>query len=514
MLAALERQVESYNEACNDTCAKLKMSSAGTPLVAICSPLMERTHSLSNSGEMCFMDSSGNMDRENCRVFLLLTHTPVQVVFSWDSDNPEDEKTISEGLELLKSLLKNDAFGGRGDAGPCLFLTDDSKAEKGAIAQVFLLQAVWRCLWNKEHKVEMKDRQTLFSIVKDMLYARETSTVELLYQQALDNPSTASLNEFQRNFRNLKQEVQKIKKDPEVKSQAEDEAGTTSVTITDPSSRTHGHTSTPASPKIKASRDSIAELEQDFFLFKEETNNNLHQLLNLTSVQQLQQLCSAVRHLEEENQELRQELRRVREELTRRDQHGHTLERLLEETRTQLLTIQQQQRVSTRPHSSPTTTTQHQKCVSTQTPAPPQTQLNSSSCDPSVLVSHLTLCFKTAARGQKHEGPESHSAKKNLDSIFKELEHKIISELKSFKRLLSPDYPECSERDRYDDEGHNRVREGLLKITLLILRKMNQTDLAKTLQTSKSSDQQIIACVFIMNLLSLMFLNLTTQSNI
>ncbi|XP_016382688.1 NACHT, LRR and PYD domains-containing protein 14-like [Sinocyclocheilus rhinocerous] len=88
---------------------------------------------------------------------------------------------------------------------------------------------------------------------------------------------------------------------------------------------------------------------------------------------------------------------------------------------------------------------------------------------------------------KKHKGPESHTAKKNIDSIFKELEHKIISvmksELKSFKRLLSPDYPECSERDDHDDEGHSRVREGLLKITLHILRKMNQTDLANTLQT-------------------------------
>ncbi|XP_059401022.1 uncharacterized protein LOC132132600 isoform X2 [Carassius carassius] len=202
MLAALERQVESYNAACNDTCAKLKISSAGTPLVAICSPLMKQTHSLSNSGEMCFMDSSGNMDRENCRVFLLLTHTcagglPLGIVIT----QSEDEKTISEGLELLKSLLKNYAFGGRGEAGPRVFLTDDSKAEKGAIAQVFpeaaqllcifhLLQAVWRWLWNKEHEVEMKDRQTMFSIVKDMLYAREMSTVELLYQQALDNPLT------------------------------------------------------------------------------------------------------------------------------------------------------------------------------------------------------------------------------------------------------------------------------------------------------------------------------------
>ncbi|KAJ8332867.1 hypothetical protein SKAU_G00417630 [Synaphobranchus kaupii] len=75
MLAALERQIDTYNLACNNTCAKLKMSSGGTPLVAICSPLMRQTHSLKHSGELCFIDSSGNMDREDCRVFLLLTHT-------------------------------------------------------------------------------------------------------------------------------------------------------------------------------------------------------------------------------------------------------------------------------------------------------------------------------------------------------------------------------------------------------------------------------------------------------
>lgn len=226
----------------------------------------------------------------------------------------------------------------------------------------------------------------------------------------VQGPET-SLNEFQRNFRNLKGEVQKIKKDPEVKSQAEDEAGTTSVIITDPSSRTHGHTSTPASPKIKALRDNIAELEQDFFLFKEETNNNLHQLLNLTShhsVQQLQQLCSAVRHLEEDNQELRQELRRVREELARREQHGHTLERLLEETRTQLHTIQQQQCVSTQPHSSPTTTTQHQRRVGTQTP---NTSTNSAQQQRCVSTQSQSS-FTPATR----QSPQAHQNLKRKDS--------------------------------------------------------------------------------------------------
>ncbi|KAF4099047.1 hypothetical protein G5714_021077 [Onychostoma macrolepis] len=137
-----------------------------------------------------------------------------------------------------------------------------------------------------------------------------------------------------------------------------------------PSQQRPSYAQITATPSAAAAQElSITDLEQDFFLFKEETNNNLHQLLNLTSVQQLQQLCSAVRHLEEDNQELRQELRRVREELTRREQHGHTLERRLEETRTQLHTIQQQRCVSTRPHSSPTTTTQQQRCVSSQTPS-------------------------------------------------------------------------------------------------------------------------------------------------
>ncbi|XP_076875374.1 NACHT, LRR and PYD domains-containing protein 3-like isoform X2 [Brachyhypopomus gauderio] len=74
-----------------------------------------------------------------------------------------------------------------------------------------------------------------------------------------------------------------------------------------------------------------------------------------------------------------------------------------------------------------------------------------------------------------------------LESVFKELEHKIISlvknELKRFKNLLSPDYPACTERQVEDEEDQSSVREGALKITLHVLRNMNQTDLANTLET-------------------------------
>ncbi|KAL6484082.1 hypothetical protein MHYP_G00089550 [Metynnis hypsauchen] len=74
-----------------------------------------------------------------------------------------------------------------------------------------------------------------------------------------------------------------------------------------------------------------------------------------------------------------------------------------------------------------------------------------------------------------------------LDKIFKDLELKLISlvkkELKRFKKLLSADHPACSEREVEDEEDQSSSREGLLKITLNMLRNMEQTDLANTLQS-------------------------------
>ncbi|XP_051991771.1 NLR family CARD domain-containing protein 3-like isoform X3 [Xyrauchen texanus] len=94
----------------------------------------------------------------------------------------------------------------------------------------------------------------------------------------------------------------------------------------------------------------------------------------------------------------------------------------------------------------------------------------------------------------KQDESESTAGKVPLDSIFEELEHKIISlmkkELKSFKRLLISDSPACSEREEEDDEGQSRVREGFLKITLHVLKKMKMTDLANTLQTKLISVHQ------------------------
>ncbi|XP_046692018.1 NACHT, LRR and PYD domains-containing protein 12-like [Silurus meridionalis] len=84
--------------------------------------------------------------------------------------------------------------------------------------------------------------------------------------------------------------------------------------------------------------------------------------------------------------------------------------------------------------------------------------------------------------------------KSHLEAMFKDLEHKVISliqnELKRYKKLLSPDYPACSERKVEDEEDQSSVREEVLKITLHFLKNMKHTDLANTLQNKLVSVYQ------------------------
>ncbi|XP_053483583.1 NACHT, LRR and PYD domains-containing protein 12-like [Ictalurus furcatus] len=98
----------------------------------------------------------------------------------------------------------------------------------------------------------------------------------------------------------------------------------------------------------------------------------------------------------------------------------------------------------------------------------------------------------TELRPQKNKSEVT--VKSHLEDTFKELEHKIITllknELKRFKKLLSPDYPACSEREVEDEEDQSSVREGVLKITLHFLKILNHADLANTLQNKLFSVYQ------------------------
>ncbi|XP_060752952.1 NLR family CARD domain-containing protein 3-like [Tachysurus vachellii] len=106
----------------------------------------------------------------------------------------------------------------------------------------------------------------------------------------------------------------------------------------------------------------------------------------------------------------------------------------------------------------------------------------------------LPVTFKDRASSTDVRPQKSNISTNQLDSIFKELEHKVITliknELKRFRKLLSPDYPACTEREVEDEEDLHSVREGALKITLHVLKNMNHTDLANTLHNKLDSVYQ------------------------
>uniref|UniRef100_A0A674CPI2 NACHT domain-containing protein n=1 Tax=Salmo trutta TaxID=8032 RepID=A0A674CPI2_SALTR len=119
--------------------------------------------------------------------------------------------------------------------------------------------------------------------------------------------------------------------------------------------------------------------------------------------------------------------------------------------------------------------------------------------------------FSTEQRNQQERseseilsGQSSQSHQTDLASIFSLLEENIITfvknELKMFKRILSPELPECFESQKQDEEvvdaedekQESSAREGALKITLHVLRKMNQKELADTLENY--SDELAVIC--------------------
>ena len=81
-------------------------SENGELVVAAVTPLMARAHDLPEAGETVFVDASGNMDRANLRVFLLMTWSlaggiPLGVIIT----TSESEATISKGLQMLQEVM-------------------------------------------------------------------------------------------------------------------------------------------------------------------------------------------------------------------------------------------------------------------------------------------------------------------------------------------------------------------------------------------------------------------------
>ena len=149
-------------------------------VLVICTPLMKRVHSrISQSSELVFVDSTGCLDMNSCRVFVFMTNCcagglPLGLVVT----TSEAESVLVAGFQLLKTVLPSDAFFGRGSTGPFFFMTDDCLAERNALKQVFpgsmtllcqfhVLWAAWRWLWNNnDSEIPSHNRSRLYNLIR------------------------------------------------------------------------------------------------------------------------------------------------------------------------------------------------------------------------------------------------------------------------------------------------------------------------------------------------------------
>ncbi|XP_056157609.1 uncharacterized protein LOC130131904 isoform X2 [Lampris incognitus] len=195
MAVDLQKRLDAINQEHGGRCAQMEVKD-GQLIVAICTPVMQRVHAaVQQSGELVFVDSSGNCDRENHRIFLLMTHcavggVPLGVLITTSENTP----TLQAGFTLLKGLLPPDGFFGRGMEGPQTIMTDDCAALRQSLHATFptsrlllctfhLLQAMWRWLLDSHNKIVKEDRPQLLTEFRRLVYVSTEGELSAAYAE-------------------------------------------------------------------------------------------------------------------------------------------------------------------------------------------------------------------------------------------------------------------------------------------------------------------------------------------
>nr|XP_033481204.1 uncharacterized protein LOC117256028 [Epinephelus lanceolatus] len=209
MLSDLQKRLDSYNQEQGDVCAKMARTDEGQLVIAICTPLMKRVHAkVRQSGEMLFIDSTGNCDCQNHRLFLLLTHSsvgglPLGVLITTSESQP----TITAALQLFSTILPEDGFYGRQEKGPQVIMTDDCLALRNSLRAIYsdatlilcafhLAQATWRWLWSSHHGLLKGHRSQLMRSFQLLVYADTPSSLAENYRMLIEDPVAKGHPEF------------------------------------------------------------------------------------------------------------------------------------------------------------------------------------------------------------------------------------------------------------------------------------------------------------------------------
>lgn len=123
MFERLAERLEQYKKDNPEatTCYQIYEGDNTPLIIAIVTPLMNRVHKeVQQSGEMVFVDATSNTEEHNLKVFLMCTNNvsgalPLGILITSD----EQQRTLKQGFEMLRSCLPEYAFNDRGrEQGP------------------------------------------------------------------------------------------------------------------------------------------------------------------------------------------------------------------------------------------------------------------------------------------------------------------------------------------------------------------------------------------------------------
>ena len=218
MFPKLVEELNVYQNKNPDAKVKIQMHTDSTDLIiAIVTPLMKRVHEHHpQSKELVFVDSTGNCESHNLKIFLMCTHSTVTALpLGLVVVQNEQESTLKLAFGMLKDCLPPAAFFNQGTLGPEIILTDNCSEEIIALKYTWpesklllclfhILQQVLRWLMLKSHGVCDTERTGVFRLFKRSVYAQTLEEFEERYDTLLADPSVECNDLATQYFEDLK----------------------------------------------------------------------------------------------------------------------------------------------------------------------------------------------------------------------------------------------------------------------------------------------------------------------
>lgn len=200
--------LNNYNKEQGEVCAGMCQTADNQLAIALCTPLMKRTHALlGESAGVMFVDSPGNCTRLNHHLFLLFTHSsagclPLGAFLTTSAS----QATFSAALQLLQTVFPPDRFFGHPD-GPLVVMTDDFALLRQALRESFpkatllfsvshLLRAMWRCLWNRPDEIPKEHRSHLLNSFRGLVRAPTAGALMEAYSRLMEDPISTQCPSF------------------------------------------------------------------------------------------------------------------------------------------------------------------------------------------------------------------------------------------------------------------------------------------------------------------------------